>query len=533
MTTTEKKSLPNNLMKAGELNDKSYEFSQFNVADNRVKAYVHSTSSNDDRNKNLNILTGPMVASYGFSDFQGSLSVTVKFKTNIEGEQTSADNFRDFCSSLHGNLKEYFSENASKVLPKKDHAKLAKNPKLIQAYMNPIIKKDKNGEEEVKLKVRTDTKTKKILIPSITVEKYKYETKDGEKVKTIIEKNKVDLSKCEDQTSVLKEHIKPGSHVQAVISPSIYWVGNKFGITFNVQALMVLKASTTTVDNEAINLSPSSIGFSAPQKRKDGVGYSALVLNNDTGGLSGKILTASFKLPYGVSEYENNGVLDQSIVIMNQTDDDESSEANTKFFEYSEGLNESALDYAEEHKDTIFKKPDDDDLSRDIIESAYFNPCVTQNKNGDDQIKFKIIKDDDGIPQFSCYEYDDFADDESKKEVVWSDMDNVTTDIKDIIRGGSHVRAIVQPRIYFISNKIGINYRLMELHILKKSYIRQDFNNVFSFSDDKDIEKSNTNDSEVTIEEEEEEVVVEEEEEVDSDAYGDDSEEEEIQEASA
>ena len=31
MTTTEKKSLPNNLMKAGDLNDKSYEFSQFNV----------------------------------------------------------------------------------------------------------------------------------------------------------------------------------------------------------------------------------------------------------------------------------------------------------------------------------------------------------------------------------------------------------------------------------------------------------------------------------------------------------------------
>ena len=65
---------------------------------------------------------------------------------------------------------------------------------------------------------------------------------------------------------------------------------------------MVLKASTTTVDNEAINLDPSSIGFSAPQKRKDGVGYSALVLNTDTGGLSGKILTASFKLPYGISE---------------------------------------------------------------------------------------------------------------------------------------------------------------------------------------------------------------------------------------
>ena len=143
MTTTEKKSLPNNLIKAEELNDKSYEFSQFNVADNRVKAYVHSTSTNDDKNKNLNILTGPMVASYGFSDFQGSLSVTLKFDSKIEGQQESANIFKEFCASLNGNLKEYFSENASKVLPKKDHAKLAKNPKLIQAYMNQSLKKIK------------------------------------------------------------------------------------------------------------------------------------------------------------------------------------------------------------------------------------------------------------------------------------------------------------------------------------------------------------------------------------------------------
>ena len=38
---------------------------------------------------------------------------------------------------------------------------------------------------------------------------------------------------CENATDVLKEHIRPGSHVQAVINPSIYWAGSKFGITFN------------------------------------------------------------------------------------------------------------------------------------------------------------------------------------------------------------------------------------------------------------------------------------------------------------
>mgnify|MGYP005653072823 FL=1 len=106
-------------------------------------------------------------------------------------------------------------------------------------------------------------------------------------------------------------------------------------------------------------------------------------------------------------------------------------------------------------------------------------------------------------------------------------MNDISNDIKNIIKGGSHVRAILQPRIYFISNKAGINFKLIELHINKNSYARQDFNNVFSFSEDNtksgEIEKSNTNetnetnDSEVIIEEEEISI----EEEVDSEAFGD------------
>lgn len=529
MTTTEKKQLPNNLIKADDLKETDFMFSDFNVVENRVKAYVHSSRSTDEKNRNLNILTGPMVASYGFSDYQGSLSVTVKFQSNIDGEQDSADNFKNFCRNLNDELKELFVKNSSKVLNAKDSNKLKKTPKLAQAWMNSIIKKDKNGVEEVKLKIRTDMKTKKVQLPNITVEKFKIETKNGEKVKTVIEKNKIDLTMCENATDVLKEHIRPGSHVQAVINPSIYWAGSKFGITFNVQALMVLKASSTVVDNEAADLSMDSIGFSPPKKNKDGIGYSALVLNTETGGLSGKIRTGVFRLPYGISEYENSpGSFDQSIVIMNQTDDDDSADANKKYFEYSEALNEAVLDYAEEHRDTIFKNDTDEELSKDMIESAYFNPCVTQNKNGEDQIKLKIIKDESGTPLFNCYEYDNLNDEDTKNEVNWNSLDDIGSEIKNIIRGGSHVRAIVQPRIYFVSNKVGINYRLIELHVAKRNYIRQDFNNVFAFSED--VEKQATNDSEVTIEEEEIE-----EEEVDSDAYGDEeeSEEEEIQEASA
>lgn len=534
---TDNKEFPKEIIKAENLNDNSFTFTDFNLdKDKRLKTYIHSTElieNPDLKNKNLIILTGPMITSYGFSEYQGKPSLTAKFQSNINDGQETADIFKSFCVELNEKMKSLFTENASKLLNTKEASKIKKNPKMLQAWINQIVKKDKNGVEEIKFSIRQDSKTKKINLPNFTVEKYKINTVNGKKSKEVIEKKKIDLMKCENQFNVLREHIKPGSHVQALVNPSLYWYKNKFGISLGIEALCVLKANSTTVDNNAIDLSSSSISFSPPKKNKDGVGYSALVLNSETGGLSGKILTGSLKLPYGISEYENTpGSFDQSIVLMNQSDDD-CADSNNKFFEYSEGLNDAALEYAEEHRDTIFKKPDDDEeLTRDIIESAYFNPCLTQNKNGDDQIKLKIIKDEDGIPVFKCFEYDDFNDESSKKEVNWEEMDDVTSDIKNIIRGGSHVKAIVQPRIYFIANKIGVNYRLIELQVLKRNYIRKDFNNVFSFSDD--VEVSNTNDSEVTIEEEEEEI--EEEEEVDSDAYGEEGDEgsdEEIHEVSA
>ena len=175
----------------------------------------------------------------------------------------------------------------------------------------------------------------------------------------------------------------------------------------------------------------------------------------------------------------------------------------------------------------------DEYFTKEEIETAYFNKCISLNKNDEEQVKLRINKDSEGIPQFICYEYDDFNDDSTRTEVKWSEMKDVSNDIKSIIKGGSHVRAIIQPRIYFISNKVGINFKLIELHVNKNSYARQDFNNVFSFAEDNtqsgDIEKSNTNDSEVTIEEEEASV----EEEVDSEAFGEESDDDDEVEATA
>ena len=533
MTSAGKKDIPNNLIKAEELNADSFNFSDIKVKDGRVYVYVHNARSTDDKNKDFNVLTAPMKGTYGFSEFQGSCSMTVKAQSITDSDQAGAEQFLDFCKCLQERAKEYFIQNAKSILSPKDAKKLEKNPKLVQAFMNPIVKKDKNGEEEIKFKVKTDKDRKLMNLTTLTVEKYKIENKK----KKSIEKNKIDLMKCENQIDVLKENIKPGSHVQCVVKPSVYWYGNKFGISFSIEALMVLKSSSTTVDNEAIDLDPETIGFSPPKKNKDGIGYSSLVLNKKTNSLNGKIKTGALRLTYGVSGYENTpgGPLDQSIVLMNQTDMSEHNEANEKLFLFSEGLNEAALDFAVEHKDILFKTNDEEELTRDLIESGYFNPCVSQNKNGDDQIKLKIIKDEEGYPTFKCFEYINLEEDDTKTEIDWKSMDDPESDIKNVIKGGSHIKAIIQPRIYFISNKIGINYRLIELHVQKSNYSKQNFNNVFAFSDAEEIKQSDTNDSEVTIEEESE-VEVEEEEEVDSDAFGsddDDDEEDEIVEASA
>lgn len=517
--------IPEYLVPVIDINEDIIDFTEPKVKDGRFNAYMINTNFKDGTN--LYILTDPISTSYGLSEYQDTYSITVKKKSIINEE--AAQKFFDTAETLNGKIKEYFTEHNGLMLNKKDAAKLTKNPKLVQAYINSCIKQDKNGEDEIKLKIRSDSKTKRPVLESFTVEKFEMKKDENNKdkmKKVTIDKNKINLNDCENPWAVMKENIKPGCHIQAVVKPNIYWYGNRFGVSFNIESLMVLRTVSTTVDINASDLNAENIGFSPPKKGKDGKGFSALVLNTDKNSLFGKIKTGWMKLPYGISAYENKpGEFDYSIFIKNRTDIAESTQDVEKFFEFSNGLNEKALDYAEEHGTTIFSSKEE--LSRDIIESANFNACVSEDKNGDEQIKFKIMKGDDDMPLFSCFEYDSVDDENSKKELVWSSYENVWEDIKGIIRGGSHVRAIIQPRIYFTSNKMGINYRLNELHVLKSNVAKQNFSNVFSFVDESsDIKQENTKDSEVTIEEEEVE------EEVDSDAFGseeDDDEEEEIE----
>lgn len=527
-------SIPEILTHARNFNEKNIGFTEPKVKDGRFNGYVINPELPEGTN--LYVLTGPMLTSYGFSEYvakdgaQPSYSITVKNKSMNSEHTSSANNLFENVNVLTGSLKEYFITHNSLMLNAKDAAKLKKNPKMVEAWVTSCIKQDRNGEDEIKLKLRTDFKSGKPTLQSLTVEKY--EIKDDKNV--TIEKKRIDLSKCENPETILKENIKPGSHVEAVVKPNIYWYGNRFGITFNIESLKVLRTVTTTVDINACDLDSDDVKFSPPKKNKDGKGYSALVLNASKNSIYGKIKTAWTKTQYGLSSYENKpGEFDHSVFIKNNTDIEEEVENVTKFFDFSDGINEKCLDYMEEHKDTIFSPSEAKSMTRDIAESVNFNPCVTQDKNGDDQIKFKIMKSDDNLPSFTCFEYSDINDEDSKKEVDWNSYENVWDDIKNIIRGGSHIRVIAQPRIYFISNKVGFNYKMVELHVFNNKVSRKNFEDVFSFADKKETNDADEEDAdeEESDEEESDEKEADEEEadeeieiddDVDSDAYGSD-----------
>ena len=298
-------SIPKNLIPVNDFNEQNIGFTEPKMKDNRFNAYVINPELTDGTN--LHLKTDPILTSYGLSEYlaQGAkqpvYSITVKNKSFNDEYNQSSDNLFDQCHKLNDKMKKFFLDKVSGlVLNKKDAAKVVKNPKLGEAYVTNIIKQDKNGDDEIKFKIRADKNNKPMDLVYLHIEKY--EMIDNKKV--VLEKNKINLSDYQDPWIILKENIKPGSHIQAVIKPNIYWYGNRFGISFHIEALSVSKSNVTTVDIKACNLTNSLIGFSIPKKNKDpSKGFSALVLNNEKKSLFGKIETGWIKLPYGISSY--------------------------------------------------------------------------------------------------------------------------------------------------------------------------------------------------------------------------------------
>ena len=527
------------VIKINDLSNEDVIFTEpkMNSKTNNMMASILNASTK----RPLLIETAPHAVIYQPNDYQGNkkFSVTIKNITNIEGEKDNVKKLFDFCEDLNEKGINYLLENKKSLLKPKEASKLTRDIAESPAYFGPCMNKDSRDEDQIKLNIMKDYDASSD-VPNLFIVIEKSNDIGNGKIEVV--KEHIKWSDHEDPWEKLKDVIRPGMHIQCVIQPRIYFVNSKVGINFKLHALKVTKTSKNVNDIEAKDLDIDEFGFSEPKQNKDGR-MSSLVLNTKNGTVSGKIICSYHRVIYGVSKYESQGgTSDYSIYIKNETDIPQEQEGVNNMFEFSNEMNTMAIDFIMEHKDILFKPKEAKKMTRELAESAYFNPLVGTDKEGTDQIKLKIMKTMEGdLPNFNLIEEIIGEGDKlTRNEVDWKSFDEPWEELRKLVRPGMHIKPIVQPRIYIVNNKVGINYRLVELIVQKMPQKR--FNaSSYSFSGDDAtatttttaIETDSAEEEDVQEEEEivegateETEELVEEEE--DPEAYGIDSDEEDV-----
>ena len=463
---------------------------------------------------------------YGINDYQGNkkYSITIKNLTNVGEAKEDVQKLFDVCGDINEMCIQYILDNKKTILKPKEASKLTRDLAESPAFFGPCMTKDNRDDDQIKLNIMSDYDSDK---PNLFVVLEKT-TDDGKgKVKTT--KESMNWDDHDDPWKKLQEIVRPGMHIQGVIQPRIYFVNSKVGINFKIHALKVSKSSKNVNDTEAINLDIEQVGFSEPKMNKDNK-WNSLVLNTKNNTVFGKIIGSFHRCIYGVSMYESQaGTADYSIYIKKETDLPQEQQGVDNLFEFSSGLNEKGIDFIMEHKDSLFKPKEAKKMTREIAESAYFNSIIGSDKEGNEQIKLKIMKTIEGdLPNFTLTEQIIGDKETTTNEIDWSSYDEPWEELRRLVRSGMHIKPVIQPRIYIVNSKVGISYRLTELIVQKSPQKRFDAS-TYSFAGD-DEEYESAEEQEEVVEDNESAAVSEEVEEEDPEAYGIDSDEEDVDE---
>lgn len=481
---------------------------------------------NATNKKPLLIEFAPTTVIYRIIDYQGNkkFSITIKNITNIQDSKEDVQKLFNSCEELNEMCIQYILDNKKTILKPKEASKITRDLAESPAFMGPCMTKDSRDEDQIKLNIMTDYDSEK---PNLFVVVEKTTDNGNGEIKTT--KETLNWDDYEDPWKKLQDIVKPGMHIQGVIQPRIYFVNSKVGINFKLHALKVSASSKNINDTEAINLDIDHVGFSDPKLNKDNK-WNALVLNTSNKTAFGKIIGSYHRCIYGVSKYESQaGTNDYSIYIKKETDLPQEQQGVENLFDFSSGFIEKGIDYIMEHKDTLFKQKESKKMTREIAESAYFNSVISTDKEGVEQIKLKIMKTIEGdLPNFTLIEEIIDGKEIKRNEIDWTSYDEPWEELRRLVRAGMHIKPIIQPRIYIVNSKVGISYRLVELIVQKSPQKRFDAS-TYSFSGDNDVEyESNEENEEVEEEEDNEsEEVIEEE---DPEAYGINSDEEDVDE---
>ena len=189
---------------------------------------------------------------------------------------------------------------------------------------------------------------------------------------------------------------------------------------------------------------------------------SAAILNENTKGAI-YIQTPPMIPPFGVTSYDGGKGIDSdaktwSMSLKAQGPGTEFNDDINKLFEYLKSLDEKAIDYGLLNSQILFKKKYDEG-QRTILQDLLYNKGVKPSVGADgtvypDKITCKIMKKEDMSPDLLV-----FKDSQVPLEINgWDDLVNN-------IPKGAPLQAIIQPKIYFVNGKFGINFRLVQVKI--------------------------------------------------------------------
>lgn len=259
----------------------------------------------------------------------------------------------------------------------------------------------------------------------------------------------------------------------------------------------------------------------------------SLLLYNNTPFL---VETPALKVPFGVNRFgeKSDGSIDASKALgaysMNmsaQAKDPERQPVVKSFFDNLEEMDKVLLKFGIEHSKLIFGKVH----QHEAVVEALFTPTIkrSEDKEGNPyphRIAPKIPADYDDDTKPSVKVFQDTHED--------LNVDGFTfTELKEIVGKGTFVAAILQPRLWFISGKYGITWRVVQMKVHAKKTFGKPTS--YAFSDNASDDEQKTTNEESSSSETEEQTTTQKEDSVaeDSDEDEESEEEEEEEEASA
>jgi hypothetical protein len=129
-----------------------------------------------------------------------------------------------------------------------------------------------------------------------------------------------------------------------------------------------------------------------------------------------------------------------------------------KFFKFLKDLDEKIIDYGLLHSQTLFKKKYDES-QRAIVVDLLYNKGVKSSVGKDgtvypDQIKLKVMKNENMLPDVNVFK-------NSATPLALSSWE----DLQALVPKGTPIKAIIQPRVYFVNGKFGTNFRVLQIKL--------------------------------------------------------------------